>query len=302
MQIQYFGLSSFKISTKDATIITDPFDKQSGLTPPRGSADLLILAEKSQALYNATSGISGEPFLVNDPGEYDVKGVIITGIPLKQDEGRFVTVFLIEAEDIKILNLAHIREFTMNEDDLEGLGEIDILIVPVGSNSVMSAKDAAKVVNEVEPKIVIPSHYQISGLSLPYEKVDTFIKEMGGKSENMEKLSLKKKELVPEQIKIITLEPLRWFKILNFWVRCEAQPSTKRGVTFSCYSERGTEAATKQMTKNWKASHDLVRQCSQRFPWKESPDHLDLYCYRNYHSHYCLGGYVALSKTTSERY
>jgi L-ascorbate metabolism protein UlaG (beta-lactamase superfamily) len=209
MQIQYFGLSSFKISTKDATIITDPFDKQSGLTPPRGNADLLILAEKSMALYNAISGISGEPFLVNDPGEYDVKGVTITGIPLKQDEGRFVTVFLIEAEDIKILNLAHIREFSMNESDLESLGEIDILIIPVGSNSVMTAKEAAKVVNEIEPKIVIPSHYQISGLSLPYEKVDTFLKEMGGKGENMEKLTIKKKELVPEQIKVITLDPLR---------------------------------------------------------------------------------------------
>lgn len=209
MQIQYFGLSSFKISTKDATIITDPFDKQSGLTPPRGNADVLILAEKGMSLYNAVSGISGDPFLVNDPGEYDIKGVTITGLPLKQDEGRFVTAFLIEAEDIKILNLAHIREFSMTEGDLESLGEIDILIIPVGSNSVMSAKEAAKVVNEVEPKIVIPSHYQISGLSLPYEKVDTFLKEMGGKSENMEKLSIKKKELVPEQTKIITLDPLR---------------------------------------------------------------------------------------------
>lgn len=209
MQIHYFGLSSFKITTKEATVITDPFDKESGLTPPRGAADILILSEKLNKLYNATSGMSGEPFLINDPGEYDLKNVTITGVPLKQDEGRYVTVFLIEAEDIRILNLTHIREFNMKEDDVEDLGEIDILILPVGGNSVMTAKTAAKVVNEIEPKIVIPSHYNTSGLKLPYEKVDGFIKEMGGKSETLEKLLIKKKELVPEQVKIITLDPLR---------------------------------------------------------------------------------------------
>lgn len=209
MQIHYFGLSSFKIQTKEATVITDPFDKESGLTPPRGAADIIILGEKQNKLYNATSGVSGDPFLINDPGEYDVKGVTVTGIPLQQDEGRYVTVDLIESEDIRILNLNHIREFNMKQDDLEGLGEIDVLIIPVGGNSVMTAKDAAKVVNEIEPKIVIPSHYNISGLKLPYDKVDVFIKEMGGKSENLDKLLIKKKDLVPDQIKVTVLEPLR---------------------------------------------------------------------------------------------
>lgn len=153
--------------------------------------------------------------MVDDPGEYDIKGVTITGIPLKQDDAgkdgkpRYVTATLIEAEDIRILNLNHIREFNMKEDDVESLGEIDILIIPVGGNSVMTAKDASKVVHEIEPKIVIPSHYQTTGLKLPYEKVDDFIKQMGGKSESMEKLLIKKKDLEPDKLQIITLEPLR---------------------------------------------------------------------------------------------
>ncbi len=216
MQIHYFGLSSFKFITKEATAITDPFDKESGLTPPRGNAEIVILGEKLNKLYNAVSGISGTPFMLEDPGEYDLKGVTVTGIPLKQDSGakegmpdRYVTVNLIESEDITILNLSHIREFNMKQDDLEGLGEIDILILPVGGNSVMTAKDAAKVVNEIEPKIVIPSHYNTTGLKLPYEPVDAFIKEMGGKSEQMEKLIIKKKDLVPDAIKVVVLEPLR---------------------------------------------------------------------------------------------
>lgn len=209
MQIQYFGLSSFKITTKEATVITDPFDKESGLTPPRGAADIVILAEKNNKLYNATSGISGEPFMVSDPGEYDVKGVTVTGIPLKQDEGRYVTVYLIESEGLSILNLTHIREWNIKQDDLEDLGEIDILILPVGSNSVMTPKLASQIMHEIEPKIVIPSHYQTSGLSLPYEKVDDFLKQVGSKSEPQDKLTVKKKDLVEEKTQVVVLEPLR---------------------------------------------------------------------------------------------
>jgi L-ascorbate metabolism protein UlaG (beta-lactamase superfamily) len=209
MQIQYFGLSSFKITTKEATVITDPFDKESGLTPPRGAADIVILAEKNNKLYNATSGISGEPFMVSDPGEYDVKGVTVTGIPLKQDEGRYITVYLIESEGLSILNLTHIREWNIKQDDLEDLGEIDILILPVGSNSVMTPKLASQIMHEIEPKIVIPSHYQTSGLSLPYEKIDDFLKQVGSKSEPQDKLTVKKKDLVEEKTQVVVLEPLR---------------------------------------------------------------------------------------------
>ena len=208
MQIQYFGLSSFKITTKEATIITDPFHKDSGLTPPRGAAEVLILADKNSKLYTATSGISGEHFDVTDPGEYDVKGVTVTGIPLKQEKG-YVTVFLIESEDIRILNLTHIKEWNMKEDEIEELGDIDILILPVGGNTVLSASAASKVVNEIEPKIVIPSHYKMNDLILDLDAKEKFVKEMGGKKEEMEKLMIKKKELQEEGTKLVILEPLR---------------------------------------------------------------------------------------------
>ena len=92
MHIQYFGLSSFKITAKEAIIITDPFHKDTGLVPPRGAADILILAEKNNKLYSAISGISGEHFDITDPGEYDIKGVTVTGIPLKQED-KYITHF-----------------------------------------------------------------------------------------------------------------------------------------------------------------------------------------------------------------
>lgn len=208
MQIQYFGLSSFKITTKNATIITDPFHKDSGLTPPRGNAELVLLAEKTNPLTSATGGISGTVFTVSDPGEYDISGVTITGIPLKQEQG-YINLYLIESEDIKILNLGHIKEFSISEDELESLGEIDILILPVGGNTVLDGTTAAKIVNQIEPKIVIPSYYASEGLIIDVDKPEKFVKEMGGKAEHLEKLSIKKKDLTGEGTSTMILDPLR---------------------------------------------------------------------------------------------
>lgn len=208
MQIQYFGLSSFKITTKEAVVITDPFHKDSGLAAPRGAADILVLAEMTSKLYSSVSGISGSPFMADTPGEYDVKGVTLTGIPLKQDSG-YVTVFLIESEDLRILSLSHIKDFNLKENEIEELGDIDILILPVGGNTVMTASAASKIVNQIEPKLVIPSHYKMPGLILDLDPLEKFIKEMGGKQEVMDKLAVKKKDLPEEGTRLVVLEPLR---------------------------------------------------------------------------------------------
>ena len=205
MHIQFLGLSSFKFTTKDAIVITDPTGKESGLTPPRGNADMVILAESNNPLYSSAGSLSGTPFTITSPGEYDKSGVTVAGIPLKQN-GSYVTVYLVESEDIKILNLAHIKEFTISEDDLESLGEIDVLILPVGGHSVLDANEAAKVVNQVEPKIVIPSHYANEGITLELDGVEKFVKSMGGKAETLDKLILKKKDIATsEETKTIIL-------------------------------------------------------------------------------------------------
>jgi L-ascorbate metabolism protein UlaG (beta-lactamase superfamily) len=114
-----------------------------------------------------------------------------------------------EAEDIRILNLTHIQDWNMKEEEVETLGEIDILILPVGGNTVLSASEAVKIVNEIEPKIVIPSHYKMPSLIFDLDGVEKFVKEMGGKKEEMDKLVIKKKDLPEEGTKLVILEPLR---------------------------------------------------------------------------------------------
>jgi len=204
MNIQSLGLSCFKITTKDTTVLVDPYDKSTGLTPPRGNVDIVVTSDKNNPQVSFTQSLSGEFFLVNDPGEYDIKGVTIAGIPLKQEKG-WAAAFLIEGEDIKILSLGNIKDFNIKDEDLESLGDIDILILPVGGKSVLDADEAAKVVARVEPHIVIPSCYKSDGLSLDLDSKETFIKEMGGKFEEMDKLSIKKKDFNFEETKLYIL-------------------------------------------------------------------------------------------------
>ncbi len=146
--------------------------------------------------------------MVDGPGEYDVKEHTISGIPVKNGD-QLVTIYYTEVEGIRILNLTHIKKLNLTQDELEDIGEVDILIVPIGAGDVLDFEEAAKTVNLIEPKIVIPSHYKIPGLSIKADSDEKFIKQMGGKSEKLEKLSIKKKELPLEGTKLIILEPLR---------------------------------------------------------------------------------------------
>lgn len=206
MHIQHLGFSCFKLTTKDATVLFDPYDKQVGLTPPRGAADIVVLTEKQNKAHSNFYSVSGEFFLAADPGEYDYKGVTLTGIPVKKDDS-WQSVFLLESEDIKVLNLGHIRDWTVKSTEIEDLGDIDVLILPVGGGSVLDPSRAAKIVNEIDPKIVIPSYFKIPGSTVPLEDVSKFIKEMGGKAEEEEKIIIKKKDLSFEGLKVIVLKP-----------------------------------------------------------------------------------------------
>jgi hypothetical protein len=209
MQISYFGLGSFKITNKNYTTVINPFSKESGLIPPRGGTDVILLSDVTDPINSYTQSLSGDPFVIDTPGEYDVKDFAIDATPIRND-GRIITAHLIQTEGITILNLGNIFELKLTEDEIEDFGDIDILLLPVGGNGVMDFSQASKAANLLEPKIIIPMYYKIPNLKIDFDSSDRFVKQFGGKAENMDKLNLKKKDLLAEEsVKIIILEPLR---------------------------------------------------------------------------------------------
>lgn len=212
MKITWYGHSCFKVVTKNATIITDPFSKDIGLKPPRCEADIITVSHDHYD-HNNTSILRGSPFIINGPGEYELKEVIIQGIGSFHDtkEGKergLNTIFSIEAEALKICHLGDLGQKELTSKQIEKLGEVDILMIPVGGIYTIDSEKARAVINQIEPKIVIPMHYKIPKLNIKLDKVDNFLKEVGIKEEVVDQLMIKKKDLLKEEIKVIVMKIL----------------------------------------------------------------------------------------------
>ena len=189
----------------------DPFDKKIGLRPPGGKADVVVVTHDHHD-HNNVSALSGDPLVISGPGEYDIKGVFIKGLSGYHDakEGKErgrVTMYVFEMEDLKICHLGDFGQSELTQEQIEQIGDIDILMVPVGGVYTIDAEGAQKIVNQIEPAITIPMHYHVPGLSVKLEKVEEFLKAMGVKnSETLPRLTLKKKDINPEETKIVVME------------------------------------------------------------------------------------------------
>jgi len=213
MTLTWYGHSCFKIvgSGGQITVITDPFDKSVGLTPPRGNADIVTISH-GHFDHNNIKALSGQPFVVDSPGEYEIKGVKITGCQSfhdnKQGEERGTnTIYLIEVDKIKICHLGDLGQDSLNDSQLEAIGAADILLAPVGGDKTIDAGKAVKIAEQIEPAIIIPMHYHLPNLKFKLAKVDDFLKEMGvDKKMAVDKLTLKKKDLSGGKMKVILMK------------------------------------------------------------------------------------------------
>ena len=220
MTIQWYGHSCFKISTKpegrgsgeDAVIFTDPFDKSIGLRPPQGKADIVTISH-SHPDHNNPDALKGEPVILDLPGEYSIKGVSITGVGSFHDKVQGAeyghnVIFVIESEGVRFCHLGDLG-MPLDKKQLEEVNGVDILAIPVGGPHSLDAKEAKTVVDQIEPKIILPMHYKIPGLKLKIGDEKGFCKEIGTcPREKMAKLILKKKDLEGAERKVVLMEAL----------------------------------------------------------------------------------------------
>jgi L-ascorbate metabolism protein UlaG (beta-lactamase superfamily) len=214
MDIYYLGHSSFRIVGKDVTIVTDPFDpKMVGLKFPKVSADITTISH-DHGDHNAIDQMEAAGMIITGPGEYEIKKVSIFGFPSFHDDKKGQergknTMYLIEFEDLRIVHLGDLGH-KLSETDIDAMGEVDILMIPVGGNFTIDHKIAADTVHAIEPKIILPMHYKTDGLNpetfAELEGPEPFISELGFKKENQKKLTVKQASLNPEEQVIILLE------------------------------------------------------------------------------------------------
>ena len=217
MNINWCGQSCFQISSSrgknnHVSIVIDPFDQSTGLRLPKLQADILLVTHDHDD-HNNVKAVPDQPFILKGPGEYDIKGVFIQGVFGYHDNDQgaqrgSITIYTIETEGMRLCHLSDLGQKELTPDQLDKIGDIDILMIPVGGTYTINAEEAAKVMAQIEPRIIIPMHYRIPKLKIKLDDIDKFLKTLGiKKPEPLPKLSIRKKDILTEEAKIIVLQP-----------------------------------------------------------------------------------------------
>ena len=199
MDISWLGHSCFRIKGVHATVITDPYSPDLGYSLGKPTARIVTVSHQHPG-HSYVQGIGGEPKLVAGPGEYEISGVLIIGMATFHDgeEGRKRgknTAYLMEVDEVSVCHLGDLGHVLTTEQVAE-IGNVDVLLLPVGGVSTINASMAAEVVRELEPKAVVPMHYKTEALNRELEPVGRFLKEMGVKEvSSTPKLSFTKANL-----------------------------------------------------------------------------------------------------------
>lgn len=211
MIINWYGHNCFRIESGEIVVVTDPFPKKIGLKSFQGKADIVTVSHDHWE-HNNISAIKGTPFIITGSGEYEIKKIIIRGIPsfcdkVKGKDRGLNTIYLIQVGQIRICHLGDLGHL-LEDDQLEKIGQVDILMIPVGGIFTIGPDEAPKVINQIEPRIVIPMHYQLPRLKLDAKiaPVEKFLKEMGISPKSVERLIVKKKDLVQEETEVVVIK------------------------------------------------------------------------------------------------
>lgn len=217
MDIYWYGQACFKLKGKNAAVVIDPYDPDfTGLKLPKDLQADVVLSTHGHKDHNFISAVSapqGKPMAFSKPGEYEIAGVVITGISSFHDNSQgsergLNTIFHLLFDSLNIVHLGDLGQFQLTEEQVAEIGQTDMLLIPVGSVYTINAKAASDIVSQLEPKIIIPMHYKIEGLKFELEGGENFLKEMGVEGiVPQSKLSITKEKL-PEEPQVVVLNKL----------------------------------------------------------------------------------------------
>jgi L-ascorbate metabolism protein UlaG (beta-lactamase superfamily) len=163
MDITYLGHSSFRIRGKNAVVVTDPYSPDVGLKFPRHIEADIVTVSHDHGDHNAVSQVEGSPYVVNGPGEYEIKGIGVVGISVFHDTEKGAsrgrnTIYRIEVDGVSIVHLGDLGH-ALSSDEVDALDGVNVLLVPVGGLHTIDGKVASQIITDIEPSIVIPMHY-----------------------------------------------------------------------------------------------------------------------------------------------
>lgn len=206
MEVQYYGANCVRISTKKASILIDDNLENLGLASATKDGDIVLKT------FNHPDGKKSPKIVIDTPGEFEVSGVSVKGIAARahmdDPKEHTATMYKLNVGDFRIAVTGHVFA-DLNDDQLEALGTIDILIVPIGNSGyTLDSVGASKVIRKIEPKLVIPTHFADSAINyeVPQQTLEEAMKELPFEmKEAVPKLKLKESDL-SEVTELVILE------------------------------------------------------------------------------------------------
>jgi L-ascorbate metabolism protein UlaG (beta-lactamase superfamily) len=202
MEIKFFGHLCFRIKGKDVVLITNPLDPSLGIKLPPLAADVLVSSDKKNQvkLDLIDKAVNRqEPFIINSPGEYEVGGSFILGIQTEKN-----ILYVMTIDGLRLAFLSGLNRI-LSEKQLEELDGVDILFLAVGEKAGLSPKLAMEIINQIEPKIIIPMAYKIPQLKLDLVSIEEFLKQMGIEQANTQEKLIISKDKLPLEKEVVVL-------------------------------------------------------------------------------------------------
>ena len=211
MEIAWHGYSCFRLTERNsASIVTDPFNKSIGLASPRLKADVVTISHDAPGHSNSDN-VKGAR-TITGPGEYEIGGAFITGVDTssnKQEGDSEITsntAYVIDYDSASVCHLGDMNAIP-SQTQIEALGTVDVLLVPVGGGKGLNAAQAAEIISLIEPSIVVPMHYRVGKVKVKLDPLSRFLKEMGLGIVNSEPNLKVIKSSLPEETQVRVLEP-----------------------------------------------------------------------------------------------
>jgi hypothetical protein len=204
MVISYLGGECFKVSKGDLTLSFNPPGKGSSLASAKFGADIALVSLDDKDFNGVENAAFGErqPFVIQGPGEYEVKDVIVRGFGTASSYGGKPTINTIYSVTLEGMNLCFLGALATPELSAaakQEFDDIDILFLPVGGDGVLEHAPAYKLAVQLGPKAIVPMHYSAATLK-------SFLKEAGAEdTKAQEKLTVKKKDLEGKEAEIVVL-------------------------------------------------------------------------------------------------
>jgi len=210
MQIRYLGHACFEIQEGKITIITDPYDETvTGLKLKDPTADVVTVSHADPESNNP-KGVKGDPRILDWPGEYEAFGIHMRGIhsfhsPKDAEDQKENTIFTIKWNGIRLCHLGD-QGCKLTDQQLEKIGDVDVLFVPVGGRTTIDAKKAHAVIEQIDPRVIIPMQYASPKSKIELDPLETFLGLVGAKDvQPLPEFKFKKSDLPEDNSKVVVL-------------------------------------------------------------------------------------------------